>query len=226
MVVSTRILSSESSSLLENAGLKVFAHDFNIKSFTAPPESGALNLAQHVILTSVTGIQAFIKILDNHRIERNAFKIYCIEQETCAEALRQGLRVIGTAGNAALLADLIITHRTVRELTFICSNIRRHELPEKLRAADRMVFEWIGYTITPNPVLIPAAEFILFFSPSGIDSFLELNLPGNLKAVCIGETTAAYARTKKFFKVVCSDKSTAESVVNKVIELHLNSNLK
>jgi uroporphyrinogen-III synthase len=221
-VVSSRILSYEAAGQIRQAGMQLIEHDFIEKRFTDPPDLSELKLLPHVVLTSVAGVLAFINVLNKHGLNKDKFQIYCIEQETCAEALRQGLRVIGTAATASLLADVIITHRTVRALTFVCSNIRRNELPEKLREADRTVHEWKGYSVTANPMRIQEGRFLLFFSPSGIDSFRLLNAPENFEAVCIGETTAAHARLGGFTKVYCSDKSTVESVVSKVIEVFSN----
>lgn len=221
-VVSTRLLPTEAADKIRQMGLDLIEHDFIEKRFTDAPDLTELRLLSHVVLTSVAGVLAFINVVNKHGLNKDKFQIYCIEQETCAEALRQGLRVIGTAGTASLLADVIITHRSVRAVTFVCSNIRRDELPEKLRAADRTVHEWKGYSVTANPLRVKEGPFLLFFSPSGIDSFRLLNTPENFEAVCIGETTAAHARLRGFTKVYCSDKSTVESVVSKVIEVSSN----
>jgi uroporphyrinogen-III synthase len=221
-VVSTRLLPSEAADKIRQLGLDLIEHDFIEKRFTDAPDLTELKLLPHVVLTSVAGVLAFINVVNKHGLNKDKFQIYCIEQETCAEALRQGLRVIGTAGTASLLADVIITHRSVRAVTFVCSNIRRDVLPEKLRAADRTVHEWKGYSVTANPLRVNEGPFLLFFSPSGIDSFRLLNTPENFEVVCIGETTAAHARLRGFTKVYCSDKSTVESVVSKVIEVSSN----
>jgi uroporphyrinogen-III synthase len=221
-VISTRILPSEAAEKIRQWGMHLIEHDFIEKRFTDAQDLTELKLLPHVVLTSVAGVLAFINVVNKHGLNKDKFQIYCIEQETCAEALRQGLRVIGTAGTASLLADVIITHRSVRAVTFVCSNIRRNELPEKLRAADRTVHEWIGYSVTANPLRVKEGPFLLFFSPSGIDSFRLLNTPETFEAVCIGETTAAHARLSGFTKVYSSDKSTVESVVSKVIEVSSN----
>ena len=221
-VISTRLLSRELADQITSSGMNLLVHDFIEKGFTEPPDLSELKFAPHIIITSVAGITAFMNVLNKYALPKERYQIYCLEQETCAEALRQGLRVIGTAGTASLLADVIITHKTVRELTFICSNLRRDELPDKLRAADRLVHEWKGYSVTANPIRIPYTGFVLFYSPSGVDSFLILNPSDNLEAVCIGETTAGHARQRGFKKVYTSDKSTIESVVNKVIQIFSN----
>ena len=53
---------------------------------------------------------------------------------------------------------------------------------------------------------------MLFFSPSGIDSYLKMNTSDEMVAFCIGETTAAEAR-KHFENVIVSKVSTIESVI-------------
>ena len=59
---------------------------------------------------------------------------------------------------------------------------------------------------------------ILFFSPSGVASYISENKPKkNSCAVCIGLTTATSAK-KHFKSVVIAPTSTIESVLEKTIE--------
>jgi uroporphyrinogen-III synthase len=56
---------------------------------------------------------------------------------------------------------------------------------------------------------------ILFYSPSGIESFLKENTAGDTTVFCIGETTAAAA--KKYFKnVIVAELPTVESLIKSV----------
>ena len=58
---------------------------------------------------------------------------------------------------------------------------------------------------------------ILFYSPTGIESYLKDNETFNNVAFCIGETTATEAR-KHFEKVIVAKVSTVESVLDAVNE--------
>ena len=66
---------------------------------------------------------------------------------------------------------------------------------------------------------------ILFFSPSGVQSFVigqiinsdEIPAFGGMTAFCIGKTTASEAE-KYFGKVEVSPETTVESVIEKVVK--------
>nr|MBX2828949.1 uroporphyrinogen-III synthase [Flavobacteriaceae bacterium] len=62
---------------------------------------------------------------------------------------------------------------------------------------------------------------ILFFSPSGIKSFLSENTMGNAIAICIGETTASEA--KKYTRnVIVANATRIESVIAKAVKTLLH----
>jgi hydroxymethylbilane synthase len=66
-----------------------------------------------------------------------------------------------------------------------------------------------------NPIKIDAAvSGVLFYSPSGIESYLEENSTEKV-AFCIGETTAVAAR-KHFDKVEVANMPDVESVLELV----------
>ena len=68
--------------------------------------------------------------------------------------------------------------------------------------------------LSPNK-LSKKYDGLLFFSPSGIESFLSENAIGEEVAFCIGNTTANEA--KKHFKTVIEAKlPSVESVLNSV----------
>ena len=58
---------------------------------------------------------------------------------------------------------------------------------------------------------------ILFYSPSGIESYLKENTANEIVAFCIGETTASAAK-EHFKNVEVSKLSTVESVLKSVNE--------
>ena len=64
-------------------------------------------------------------------------------------------------------------------------------------------------------------DAILFYSPSGIKSYLINNSLNNSYCVCIGKTTSKYAH-KYSNKVLSCDVPTIENVINKTIKLFEN----
>lgn len=58
---------------------------------------------------------------------------------------------------------------------------------------------------------------ILFFSPSGVESFVLENNLANSAVFCIGETTAAAAK-KYTSSVIVANSTTVESVIAKAVK--------
>lgn len=87
------------------------------------------------------------------------------------------------------------------------SSRRRPELPEGLRARGKQVLELDLYRIgTPDELRVRAWQLwtrdrpdaVAFYSPSAVDNFLSLGLPGgrSVAALAIGPTTAGRLRSR------------------------------
>ena len=102
---------------------------------------------------------------------------------------------------------------------FFCGNIRSDEIPSKLIEND-IIFEEIEvYKTTLNPKKFERQfDAVLFFSPSGVRSFVSENKMNNSKAICIGTTTATEAK-KYTENVVIANATTVESVIAKAVKL-------
>ena len=61
---------------------------------------------------------------------------------------------------------------------------------------------------------------ILFFSPSGVESYFKLNSIKDETCFCIGETTAEALENKKVKNIIISEKPSVESVITQVIEYY------
>ena len=93
-----------------------------------------------------------------------------------------------------------------------------------MQAHDIVVNEVEAYKTMINPIKIDDAfTGVLFYSPSGIDSYLEKNATDKV-AFCIGETTALEAR-KHFDKVEVANMPDVESVLELVNMYYSNPNL-
>lgn len=120
-----------------------------------------------------------------------------------AEALAGlGLVVDGEeAGSAARLAPFIIAQEVPGCLLVLSGDRRREELPAALTAAGVCLEELTVYRTLPEPTAavdtggtFPEAA-IVFFSPSGVEAFIDAG--GDVRrrpAVAIGPTTAASLR--------------------------------
>ncbi|MFT6065819.1 MAG: hydroxymethylbilane synthase [Paraglaciecola sp.] len=153
---------------------------------------------ENVIITSQNGVEA---ILNSFTKDELKFKnIYCVGRRTKKLIENRIGKVVKVAKNAKTLAAYLSSALENKEVTYFCSNIRMDILPAYLQTHDIIVNEIEAYKtmLSPNK-LEDAVSGVLFYSPSGIESYLKENTTDKV-AFCIGETTAVEAR--KYFKNV------------------------
>ena len=137
--------------------------------------------------------------------------------EKCKQLL-PGIKILGMANNARSLG-LHIAKQDETKVVFFAGNLRRQELPEILKNENIALNEIQVYETVSTPVKV-AENFdgIMFFSPSGINSYLEQNnLPSHAVCFAIGETTANELRKITKGQVRTAPQPTQESIVNLVI---------
>ncbi len=142
--------------------------------------------------------------------------IYCVGRRTKRLIERKIGKVAHVENSAAKLAEYLAENIKEGEVTYFCGDKRRDELPDILDKNKVVVNEVISYQtiLTPN-VLKKKYDGLLFFSPTGIQSFLSKNDSTDEVAFCIGNTTSTEA--KKHFKTVVEAKlPSVESVLNSV----------
>ncbi len=127
--------------------------------------------------------------------------------------LKNGENVVKTAQNASELA-LFITKRHINDaFLYFSGTRRREELPKALKKAKIDVFETKTYKTELKTMKFDQKwDGILFFSPSGIESYVLENNMTNSTVFCIGETTAAEAK-KYTSNVIVANSTTVESVI-------------
>lgn len=219
-ILSTKKITQDLVERIHQAGLELVQHEFIQTVITIPDQLTGLEIQNHIVLTSSTAVQAWLSLTDHFDLDRSAYKIFCLDQATRRLAQQHDLPIEGTASNSAALAEVIASRGDVHRVTFVCSNLRRDELPTFLRARKIDVHEIIGYQTELTPIQItPPADAVLFFSPSGVDSYRSKN---NAVAICfcIGETTAAQAKQNGFQQVFVADVSSVDAVVTKTIQYY------
>ncbi len=128
--------------------------------------------------------------------------------------------VSGTARNASLLAEKIVSQKTVQQVYFFCGEQRMDDLPETLQRHHIAVQEVVVYTTIQTPVQIEKNyDGVIFFSPSAVHSFFSLNtVPTEVVLFAIGKTTTATIQTYCANKVVTSEWPGKEQMVDLVIQ--------
>ncbi|MBT8295462.1 MAG: uroporphyrinogen-III synthase [Gramella sp.] len=211
-VLSTKKLTLNQKELLLNSGIGLVEYnaitikfiDFNLKN------SGIEN----AVFTSKNALKA----LDG--IDLKIDSCYCVGDKTAAHATEMGLRIFEKADNAEALALKILRDHSQKEFYFFSGNKRRDELPVLLEKNNIKVKELKVYNTNLNLKEFKS-EFdgIMFFSPSGVESYTSKNLL-KTTAFCIGETTAS--EVKKYTdNIIVATKPSVENVIAKVV-----SNLK
>ncbi|MBT8318657.1 MAG: uroporphyrinogen-III synthase, partial [Gramella sp.] len=144
----------------------------------------------------------------------------CVGDKTAAYATEIGLQVIEKVENAEALASKILKDHSKKEFYFFSGNKRRDELPALLEKNNIKLKELRVYNTNLNLKEFKS-EFdgIMFFSPSGVESYTSKNLL-KTTAFCIGETTASEAK-KYTDNIIVAAKPSVENVIAKVV-----SNLK
>lgn len=212
-VLSTKMLTDQQKRLLLNANFSIDEADF----IDVVNQSFDLKSSNdYLIFTSQNAVES---ILENEKAsELKTKKCFCVGEKTKAMLETNGFDVIAGADYASELASIICNQYGKSSFTFFCGNLRRDILPDSLRLAG-ITFEEVEVyetRLTPHKA---AADLngILFFSPSGVQSFLKENELQDEVCFCIGSTTAKALRGITN-KVVTANQPTIESTIAKSIE--------
>ena len=216
-VLSTRKLTLPQKELLLGSGLSFIEYDA-IK-ITHLPFEAPLHL-ERVIFTSTNGAKSF---LDQAPKNITVDETFCVGEKTAQILAENGHKLVKTAGNASELGNYIAKNYKNEVFWYFCGSRRRPELLDILNSAKIEVFEVKNYQTDLN--LVDFDQFfdgIMFFSPSGVQSYTTSNQIGKSKAFCIGETTAEEAKLHTD-NVWVANSTSVESVIAKAVKI-LRSN--
>jgi uroporphyrinogen-III synthase len=124
--------------------------------------------------------------------------------------------------NSSDLADFISKTAKNEEFIFCRSQIKNEKFSDFFKNKNIQLKELITYKNLANPIKHNQIfDAILFYSPSGIKSFMKNNLLNDSYCICIGKTTSNYAK-KYSDKVLSCNVPTIENVIHKTIKLFNN----
>ncbi len=203
-ILSTKKLSSKQEALFVNKGFEITSYDAIKIAFS--PNLNFQNTT-NAIVTSQNGARAIIE--QNITIE----KVFCVGEKTKSLLLNNNYNVVEMAKNASKLAKIIVKNYKKESFVFFCSNKRRAELPTILQQNNIRFTEQIAYKTILNPQQFENDfNAILFFSPTGIQSYVQENSLQNTVALCIGKTTAKEAQ-KHTQNIQISKETSVESLI-------------
>ena len=211
-ILSTKTLLDNQKEALTNANFNVIEVDF-IETKSQAFELNEIN--DNLIFTSQNAVQSFL--LDPKSEELKTKNVFCVGLKTKILLSESGFNVIAYTGYAEDLAEIITLIYSSESYTFFSGNLRRETLPEALKEAKIKFNEIQVYQtkLTPQKIKTPV-DAILFFSPSGIESYLKENKIKNETCFCIGTTTSS-ALDGITKNIIIADQPTIEDVIEEVI---------
>jgi len=216
-ILSTRSLSEIQMTMLKDAGISIEVFDaitINHLDADLPTEYN------HFIFTSKNGVKGFLRNRKKNSSLSSDTVCYCVGGKTAIFLEENGLKVAKMAENASELGNFIAKQTKKGPFLVFTGNRNRPELNEIFRENGVLFREIKVYETHLNSRKFDRNyNCVLFYSPSGIQSFLMENSAGNSLAICIGETTAKEAR-KNFKKVFVADRPSTEAVLQKLIEIY------
>lgn len=175
------------------------------------PLSGPAKAA-HAIFTSQNAVRAVLK---SGIAIQNA---YCVGSLTAQRLQSEGIPVRALENSSEALANTIVRDFSELSFYFFSGNIRVEALPATLSKKGVAYSEIKVYETQASPVRLQNSfDGLLFFSPSGVESFTQANPPMGI-AFCLGPTTAAAAQ--RYFTDV---KTASNPSVDDVLTLAIST---
>jgi uroporphyrinogen-III synthase len=213
-ILSTKVLSPSQRATLENNYFSVIEADF-IATKNQNFELTEIN--SNLIFTSQNAAQSVL--LHPKCQELKSKNVFCVGIKTKALLEENGFNVIVYVDYAADLAEIITLIYANESYTFFSGNLRKETLPIALKEANIKFNEIQVYETSLTPIKIKeTVEAILFFSPSGVESYLMENKLKKEICFCIGETTAAALPNTVKNTIVANQPSIEEVIEDAIAE--------
>lgn len=204
--------------VIEEDFIETKIKNFEFSSFGGVSEGrGGLKVNENLIFTSQNAVQS---ILNHPKFEDLKSKnVFSVGMKTKDLLTENGFNVIAYTGYASDLAEIISLVYSNETFTFFSGNLRRDILPETLKENGIIFNEIEVYeTNLTSKKITQKLDGILFFSPSGVESYLKSNTIKEEMCFCIGETTAEALENKKIKNSTIAEKPSVENVIAEVIE--------
>jgi uroporphyrinogen-III synthase len=216
-ILSTKVLLSHQKQVLTDVGLEVLESNFiqvETKNFELK------GIKDNLIFTSQNAVRSFLTHpkFEELKSELQQKKVFCVGVKSKTILTDAGFEVIAYAEYASDLAEIIGLIYANGSYTFFSGNLRKETLPLALKEAGIEFNEIEVYETKLNPHKITTTvDAILFFSPSGVASYLKENTIKKELCFCIGETTAE-ALEKVTKKIIVAPQPSIEELLADVLE--------
>ena len=214
-ILSTKKMLTNQKQYLLNANFSVIEVDFigvKHKNFNIT------EVNEFLIFTSQNAVESVLKNKNSDSILQK--RCFCVGEKTKALLEDNGFVVLVCADYAAELASIICNKYPKQSFTFFSGNLRKDILPEAMQLAQ-IDFEEIAVyeTIYTPQEILSKPDGILFFSPSAVESYTEINTITNEMCFCVGQTTAETA--EKFTEnIIIANQPSVENVIIQCINYY------
>jgi uroporphyrinogen-III synthase len=204
-VLSTKKLSLSQKQLLLNAGVGLMEYDaIQIEFIDFKTDNQVI---KNAVITSKNTVKAILKK------DLKIGNCFCVGEKTASLLRKNNYNIAEIADYGVNLAQIIVGEYPKEKFTFFCGSERREELPGILKKNSVNFDEIQVYKSSLKPKQFEREfEGILFFSPSGVKSFVSKNKLNKSIAFCIGSTTASEAK-KHTSNIVTANKPSIENVI-------------
>jgi uroporphyrinogen-III synthase len=184
-ILSTKILTTTQRQLLVASGFEVVEKEMiAITPISIPTFKPKKNL----LFTSQQAVKSVVKQRVVRQPEEHT--VFCVGEKTRRALEDSGFSVNASFDNAKALGSYLIDAEW-NDFDFFCGDRRLDALPQRLQEAGIAFCERVVYSTQNHSEKIETPiQGILFFSPSGVESFLEKNTLDGQPCFCIGSTTA------------------------------------
>ncbi len=196
LLLSTKALSPAQVLLLEASGWKVLMHNF-ISIQWLPL---ALQLPYDLLIcTSQNAVHSLLQHPQVALLKNTP--LYCVGKNTQKLLEPNGFKVLYATDYATELVAYLQTQlpllKEKKHIGFLAGTHRLNTLPTFFSQEALKVEELCAYRTLLTPIKLEASpQAILFFSPSGVESYCQENvLEAQQQFYCIGTTTANAVRT-------------------------------
>ena len=213
-ILSTKKVSKALKKKFSDAKIELVEKNF-IQTKSVSFETPQLN--DYFVFTSKQAVKSVLKsdVKNVHTIS-----CLCVGSKTKIFLEKKGFIVIESANYAEDLIQIIDSKYKDNSFTFFCGNIRKNTIPNYFQQNKIAYNEIVVYETKPKPHQIKEPfDGVMFFSPSGVNSFLEKNTLENKTCFCIGTTTAKTLETRTK-NIVIALQPTIENVITEVIKFY------
>lgn len=171
------------------------------------------------IFTSVNGVRSFLKnqlpYCDNFTHLNTYNRIYCVGQKTKKELRKNAMWPYKSFPYASDLLNFLINNTQDEKFMHFCGNLSL-DIVDNSRPLENIWYRKVVlyHTHLLYPQLNRNYDAVVFFSPSGVQSFMKYNSLENLTIFSIGKTTEKELKKYTYKEIFTSSKAELDDLLD------------